>query len=1315
MEYRHNEICVRGHRIVLNMPRLIYMVVVVDTCSEMIPDYVEDCVSSSYPVLSNLSDSLMSHILNILPASTCIILSNDMTPLLMISSKVTNVVLSKIINAVDYHQLHHITMVMIRPKSIAFSSSFPWRALQTHVDEVHLKSSSSNQALYLTASGAFARFQEPLSCAEHEISQCPNDFLPTAPFDLHHQSQIFSHISRNLTSDPNSRETVTDIWLTENRSEEHPAISDMRRRRRFLIHTLSEESQTTLPIVGIVVDEPPVSQYIVRNTSVKSLSIFTASTDASENYTDHQGASSSSGNFRIPPLPMDHEVWLEEEYFQNGTLCVNGSFGHCISLRTLKTNPSTTLETIARDRCIVSSENYDSDELGSIGVIAEPPSHVFTWILIEHLFFTSLFKYLSSSFHFDLFFAFCQNAILLSLETSGFLYLPLVLGELESLQSLLLDASYSHVNDNAMFLKAAFRAEFVITYILQRNEALQFYYHCIQLAKDIGDEIAEARMLIVYGQLLGQSKEHLDEAYRQFRRALVLLEPRGKCKELAWLLTATGWNLFSRGLGICGKQYLFQAIAMFQDLLNYSSNTFRKSSLFSLGYSLLEEEEKCLEQRLAATSSSLGLVLLHLNDPQEALQYLQQSLNLRLGLWEHHPSIGNTYNNISLCHQRLGDKEKALESSRKGLAIKRQYHGNSKELVNSLNNVAINCSLVSGNHTEAIELLEEALILQEQFGLDTSDAATLYTSMSFVYQRMGQLEEALSWYHKAVALRREINGNTHLTTIRLINRLANILIHLRQYAEARDVLEKQLVENKGNTGDDLDKTAKLFTEVNLKTGDQEKSRDIQQSLVSDPVTLVKDMKADDIKDIDLGYLQESKGVRGTMVETVDDVKENVSKSDVQSQSELTDAITVDQGTLKSTLICRESDQGTGGADDDGINSDDDLYGPEDTPVQTSRPHGNISHDEMQTNDEGRKLDRRGSASEMVNDEEEDLYGYNNVDDNNDDYISVCSSSATVCSDKDFATCIEMRSEINPTNQVQQPLAEIKSSTLHQTEPSQRKLHRPRTLHVSPQSAFVPVAVRKITKKPLNNNLPRDAVPNYLTQYHSLSLQPVARPSDNVYDKAFQSFTGSGNIVTKQPPNNGASSLNYRGNQSQAIVHQSHNLRREPRSGTCNSNTYQTSGILNAITKQPNNSVHNLNQQRNPERNHPSSVFLRQSSDPFHSCQIGYHQYRPQPRNVQSLPYIRPTESLEPLRVSNENSKTNQWLEVSNGNQKVTFKDTEDTNLLLSAKQIEGSNNVLRLVLRLDDDDPHDALPYDDNDDGDTYYNEGSEPESHNSL
>ena len=52
---------------------------------------------------------------------------------------------------------------------------------------------------------------------------------------------------------------------------------------------------------------------------------------------------------------------------------------------------------------------------------------------------------------------------------------------------------------------------------------------------------------------------------------------------------------------------------MLQELLEFSTNTFRQSFLFSLGPSLMDEEERRLKQKLSATASSLGLVNLHLS------------------------------------------------------------------------------------------------------------------------------------------------------------------------------------------------------------------------------------------------------------------------------------------------------------------------------------------------------------------------------------------------------------------------------------------------------------------------------------------------------------------------------------------------------------------------------------------------------------------------------------------------------------------------------------------------------------------------------
>ena len=234
-------------------------------------------------------------------------------------------------------------------------------------------------------------------------------------------------------------------------------------------------------------------------------------------------------------------------------------------------------------------------------------------------------------------------------------------------------------------------------------------------------------------------------------------------------------------------------------------------------------------------------MLLHLTDnPQEALEYFEQSLALRLGLWETHPAIGSTYNNISLCHQRLGEHDKALDFSRKGLAAKRQFKGNGKEMVNSLNNMAINLCLVSGSYGEAVELLKEALLILEKLGLDTSDAATICTSLSFVYQRMGRLDGALPWCHKAVDLRRKISGSTHTITIRLVNRLGNMLYQMTKYDDARDLLETQIVDNQTNSGDDLQKSAELLRKVYLKTGEDSKADLIEQKSIRDLVVLLNE-------------------------------------------------------------------------------------------------------------------------------------------------------------------------------------------------------------------------------------------------------------------------------------------------------------------------------------------------------------------------------------------------------------------------------------------------------------------------------------------
>ena len=142
----------------------------------------------------------------------------------------------------------------------------------------------------------------------------------------------------------------------------------------------------------------------------------------------------------------------------------------------------------------------------------------------------------------------------------------------------------------------------------------------------------------------------------------------------------------------------------------------------------------------------------------------------------------------------------------------------------------------------------------------------------------------------------------------------------------------------------------------------------------------------------------------------------------------------------------------------------------------------------------------------------------------------------------------------------------------------------------------------------------------------------------------------------------------------------------PEDETCNK-PFQTFSSAATQQHQPNNKTSNLD---NRGRQAPS-VTLRQSSNPFQSCQIGYkQQFRPE-SNVQSLPYLgkgndqtrRAGKSSEVLNLGINNNqisdlKRQTWDNSTSGIQKTTFEYLEDVKLL-TPKQIEGSNNVLRLV------------------------------------
>ena len=612
--------------------------------------------------------------------------------------------------------------------------------------------------------------------------------------------------------------------------------------------------------------------------------------------------------------------------------------------------------------------------------------------------------------------------------------------------------------------------------------------------------------------------------------------------------------------------------------------------------------------------------------------------------------------------------------------------------MNSLNNVAINCTLVSGNHEEGIELLKEGILcLQGHGSIETSDAATIYTSISFIYQRMGQLEESLLWCRKALALRRKINGNTHQTTAKLITRLAGMLIIMKRYQEAQVLLERHLVDNKDaeGVGNDIEKTMQLLRDIYLKNGNRDKAGKSRQDLVSELVIL-HNFETEDKPET-------------TKSATEDDVITTKSVNEAEDTAHL-DTATFDSNTPAS--FDEEC-----GFDDDGIDSDDDLYGPEDVSSQTlSRPHEDIAE---QAHHDGNKED--AATSEVVGDEE-DLYG----SDTNPECMSFSATpESSVSSGNGYTTCVEITDEINLKKPVQQPLAKVKLREHYKEEQRQPKLHGPRSLQVSQQSAFMTVPKTATNR---DNTVSR-------TQYHSLTQkQPVVQPSDNLYDN--HSPTETGNVTSNFP--DVKSSLSYRDDRSHDAekreVQPSHYARREPDSlpATKAPNTYNNNRPYETFAgdtkKQPNNLFSNSSNQRTMSRDrlpgvplHRSSdpfrlpeVPLRRSSDPFQSCQIGYQQYRPRPVFVQSLPYRtndqtrNGREIVKGWRVSNEDRKADQWFEVRNSTEKPHLKSVLAGRLMLTPKQIEGSNNVLRLILGRSFDNYDHRGEFKDRDDNSTY-------------
>ncbi|XP_071963323.1 uncharacterized protein [Antedon mediterranea] len=351
--------------------------------------------------------------------------------------------------------------------------------------------------------------------------------------------------------------------------------------------------------------------------------------------------------------------------------------------------------------------------------------------------------------------------------------LPLFSIELINIQKLLQEAAFCPSEDYDLFLDVACKAEYLIINFLPRKESVEFYAACVRAAESRNQKKHLGVMLSSYGQALTFTASNWKLAQEQYEKAVDILAAYGDTVDMAWLLKHIGWNLFLQG--------------SFKVALRYFKDA--EETLLRMN-----EIERKLDTRweriIAAVWSCIGIAYVLLDSLKRGIGYHEKTLKMRRKIWDDHPLIGGTYNNMSLAYIRMGDQNKALEYGQKGLDTKMRFKREpANDIIVSLNNVAINTCIYEDNPKKAHRLLDQSFEMRELLGLNHVDTALIAMNRGRVYEYQENYSEAMVCYQRAVDIRENLQY-WHKSTANSLFNLASLKLKFNQLDDALESFYK---------------------------------------------------------------------------------------------------------------------------------------------------------------------------------------------------------------------------------------------------------------------------------------------------------------------------------------------------------------------------------------------------------------------------------------------------------------------------------------------------------------------------------------------
>jgi len=230
---------------------------------------------------------------------------------------------------------------------------------------------------------------------------------------------------------------------------------------------------------------------------------------------------------------------------------------------------------------------------------------------------------------------------------------------------------------------------------------------------------------------------------------------------------------------------------------------------------IYNSKEKEIDEvnEIAWVNDKIGLCLNYLNQPANALVYLNQAfviyLNATPSSVDAHRKLAKTYHNLGRCQINLSRYSNALQSLHKELKIYQNIEtmaDTDKNIATTLHSIG-RCHAKMNQYLDAFKYLHQALEIKRSItvNVDTDrNIAATYYSLARCHMGLHQYETAMIHLNEALTIRQNtlLSTESDRSITAILLNLGCCKIEIQQYQDAQKYLNKTLKINKGTSLDE---------------------------------------------------------------------------------------------------------------------------------------------------------------------------------------------------------------------------------------------------------------------------------------------------------------------------------------------------------------------------------------------------------------------------------------------------------------------------------------------------------------------------------